>query len=69
MEEKFNYEKSIAELEEIIKALNDGNCSLDESLELYTRGVKLVTLCNNKLKEVEQKITIVNNGEGSDGIN
>lgn len=60
-EEKFNYESAIAELETIVAKLTAGNVSLDESLVLYTRGVELAKLCQQRLTEIEQKISIVNN--------
>lgn len=57
---EFNYENAIAELESIVAKLTAGNVSLDESLTLYTRGVELTKLCQNRLVEIEQKISIVN---------
>ena len=59
--ENFVYEDAMNELSTIISKLQNGNVSLDESLELYTRGVKLASLCDAKIKEVEQKIAMVNN--------
>lgn len=59
-EENFVYEEAIAELEKIVERLSGGNVSLDDSLELYTRGVKLASMCDRKLSEVEKKIAIIN---------
>lgn len=36
------FEKSIARLEEIVRALDDGSAPLDESLKLFEEGVGLV---------------------------
>ncbi len=58
--EKFIYEEAIAELEKIVDRLSTGKCSLDDSLELYTRGVKLANECDKKLSEVEKKIAVIN---------
>ena len=58
--EKFVYEEAIAELEKIVDKLSTGKCSLDDSLELYTRGVKLANECDKKLSEVEKKIAVIN---------
>jgi len=58
--DNFVYEDAVKELEEIVSKLNNGNVSLDDSLKLYTRGVELANLCDKKIKEVEQKISIVN---------
>ena len=58
--ERFVYEDAVKELESIVSKLSEGNISLDESLELYTRGVELSNLCQKRLNEIEQKITIIN---------
>ncbi|MCQ2533136.1 MAG: exodeoxyribonuclease VII small subunit [Clostridia bacterium] len=56
----FVYEQGISELEEIVKKLSQGQVSLDESLNLYKRGVELTNLCGNRLNEVEQTIKMIN---------
>ena len=58
--EKFVYEDAIEELTKIVDKLSTGKCSLDDSLELYTRGVKLASECDKKLSEVEKKIAVIN---------
>ena len=58
--ENFVYEDAIRELEQIVSKLSEGKVSLDESLALYTRGVELSNLCQKRLNEIEQKISIVN---------
>ncbi len=59
-DEKFVYEDAVRELEQIVSKLSEGKVSLDESLALYTRGVELSNLCQKRLTEIEQKISIVN---------
>lgn len=56
----FVYEQGISELEEIVRKLSQGQVSLDESLNLYKRGVELTNLCGNRLNEVEQTIKLIN---------
>ncbi|MCQ2515689.1 MAG: exodeoxyribonuclease VII small subunit [Saccharofermentans sp.] len=60
MEEGFVYESAVKELQDIVNKLGSGNVSLDDSLKLYTRGIELSSLCDEKLKEIEQKVSIVN---------
>ncbi|MBO7424352.1 MAG: exodeoxyribonuclease VII small subunit [Clostridia bacterium] len=60
MDKEFVYEDAIKELEQIVAKLSEGKVSLDESLKLYTRGVELSNLCQKRLTEIEQKISIVN---------
>ena len=41
MAEKKTFEQSISELEEIVAKLEGGNVTLDESLELFEKGINL----------------------------
>ena len=50
------FEEKIAELEKIIDALENGNIDLDESIEKYTKAMKLVEECDEKLKSIEQQV-------------
>jgi len=56
------YEQALVELQKIIEALSSGKVALDDALKYYNRGVELTNFCDNKLKEVEQKITVIRNG-------
>ena len=56
MEEKINLEKSLAELEDIAKALEQGDLTIDEAMEKYERGVKLARSCTRMIGEVKQRI-------------
>ena len=58
MAEELNFEKSLTRLQEIVKLLEDGKTSLDETVELFKEGSALVDYCNNKLNDAEQKITV-----------
>ena len=59
-EGNFVYEDAVKELESIVSKLSEGKVSLDESLALYTRGVELSNLCQKRLNEIEEKISIIN---------
>lgn len=50
------FEEKIVELEKIIDALENGNIDLDESIEKYTKAMKLVKECDEKLKSIEQQV-------------
>ena len=56
------FEKSIARLEEIVRALDDGSAPLDESLKLFEEGVGLVRACTEMLDSAEQKVKILTGG-------
>ncbi len=54
-----SYEEAIIELEGIVKRLERGELSLEESLEAFQSGIELTKYCNTKLDEMEKKITIL----------
>ena len=58
-----SFEKALGRLEEIVRALENGNAQLDASLALYEEGVSLVKLCNSQLDAAEQKVKILIAGE------
>ena len=52
-------------LEEIVKKLESGELSLEDSLKIFEEGMGLVGVCSKKLEEAEQKVTLlVKEGEG-----
>ena len=69
MENKFSFEESMKRLETIVKTLESGQVSLDDSLALYEEGIQLVTACEKKLKEVEQKAVKLIDDSGESELN
>ena len=55
-----DFEAAIAELESIVKKLEDGDLPLETSLKLYERGVQLSRFCHARLEEAEHRIEILN---------
>ena len=55
-----DFEAAIAELETIVKKLEEGDLALEKSLELYERGVQLSRFCHMRLEEAEKRIEILN---------
>jgi exodeoxyribonuclease VII small subunit len=55
-----DFEAAIAELETIVKKLEEGDLPLESSLELYERGVHLSRFCHARLEEAERRIEILN---------
>ena len=60
-----SFEEAFSQLEDIVKKLEGGGLSLDESLETFEKAVKLVKLCNEKIEKAEAKVKIL--VEGADG--
>ena len=54
-----DFEAAIAELETIVKKLEEGDLPLERSLQLYERGVHLSRFCHARLEEVERRIEIL----------
>jgi exodeoxyribonuclease VII small subunit len=50
------FEQARAELEQVVRRLEDGNTSLDEALTLWERGEELYRLCAAKLDEAEERV-------------
>ena len=55
-----DFEAAIAELEAIVKKLEEGDLALEQSLALYERGVQLSRFCHARLEEAEHRIEILN---------
>ena len=54
-----DFEAAIAELETIVKKLEEGDLQLESSLQLYERGVQLSRYCHARLEEAERRIEIL----------
>ena len=65
---KVKFEDKITELESIISELESGNASLEDSIDKYTKAMKLAKECDEELKAVEDKISklVLDNGEVKD---
>ena len=55
-EKSLDFEKSLAKLENIIEALEDGDLPLNESIKTFEEGVKLTKHCQERLTKAELKI-------------
>ncbi|MGD6885990.1 exodeoxyribonuclease VII small subunit [Staphylococcus shinii] len=51
-----SFEEMMKELENIVQKLDNENVSLEESLNLYQRGMKLSATCDETLKDAEKKV-------------
>ena len=60
--ERPNFEQALKELEDIVQRLEQEEVSLEESIELYQKGVKLSKKCSEILEKAELKIKEVQSG-------
>ena len=66
--ENLSFEAALAELEQIVRSLEQGQAPLDESIELYQRGDRLKRHCESRLKAAQariEKITLGDDGQPS----
>lgn len=61
-----SFETALKELEQITEKLEEGNLSLEKSIELFERGIRLSKLCNDMLEEAEGKIEILQKQQNSE---
>jgi exodeoxyribonuclease VII small subunit len=53
------FESSLGDLEKIVRKLEDGEMSLEESLKLFEDGVKLSRECQERLNQAERRIEVL----------
>ena len=62
-EQQAGIEENFVQLEEIIKKLEAGDSTLEESFASYETGMKLVKSLNSQIEKVEKKIQILSEGD------
>lgn len=61
------FEEALKELEEIVRKMEGGDMTLEESLESFEEGIRLSRFCSERLDEAERRIEILlKNEEGLD---
>lgn len=53
------FEDALDELEQIVKKLEAGELSLEDSLGAFEKGVELAKLCHERLDEAEKKVELL----------
>lgn len=59
MAPKLTFEKTFEKLEKIVEILDSGELPLEKALEKYEEGMALSRLCEQKLDEIQKKITLL----------
>ena len=60
------FERALERLESLVEQLDTGELELEESLERFEEGVRLVRLCSERLRSAEIRIQQLR--EGADGL-
>jgi len=56
-----DFEKDLQKLEEITQRLQSGDTGIEQSMELYSEGVKLAEMLGKRLSTYKSKIEILEN--------
>ena len=62
-EKKISFEDAINELEKTVNTLENGECTLDEAIALFEKGVRLSSDCRKTLDNARQKIMTLTDAE------
>ncbi len=60
-----SFEEALAELDTIVRQLEQGDVELEQSIAIYERGAELKKHCEGRLKSAELKVEQI--VQGSDG--
>lgn len=64
MTTKFDFNKGLSKLEDIVKTMESGDLSLEDSLKYFEKGVALTRQCQATLSKAEQKIALLSADDG-----
>lgn len=64
-EKKVSFEEAMEQLENIVLQLENGDVALEKSIDLFQEGMKLSSLCSQKLEQVEKKIEMLIEEDGT----
>ena len=62
------FEEALGKLEEIVKKLEAGDLTLEESLKAFEEGIKLSGFCSRKLDEADRRVEILLKEEQGWGV-
>ena len=55
-----DFESALAELDTIVRKMEEGDLTLETSMELYERGLQLSRFCHTTLASAERRIELLN---------
>ena len=68
MSESISFEKALAEIQQIVKRMESGELSLEDSLQHFERGVQLTRLCQEQLLAAEKRVDVLVNAKTDIGV-
>ena len=67
MPKKESCKQSMDRLDEIIARLNQNEVELEEAITLFEEGLKLVKQCDARLKQFEQRVSVLSEVKEEEG--
>ncbi|WP_138493029.1 exodeoxyribonuclease VII small subunit [Paenibacillus pinistramenti] len=64
-DQELSFEAAMSELEAIVSQLEHGDVPLEKAIDLFQQGMKLSQLCGQKLEQVERKIEMIVEVDGT----
>lgn len=61
---ELSFEEAMVALEKIVEQLEEGDVPLEKAINSYQEGMKLSKVCNDKLINVQEKMTKIMNEQG-----
>ena len=65
---KFNLEKALGDLEDLVEELESGDLPLEKAMKKFEEGIKLTRGCQAALKDAEQKVEILLKSAGGEEL-
>ena len=62
-DEPASYEAALSELDALVAAMENGQMPLDQLLEGYRRGARLLEFCRGRLAAVEEQVKVLEEGQ------
>lgn len=62
------FEKALERLEEIVKMMEEGDMTLDDSLKAFEEGINLSRFCAKKLDDAERKVEMLVKRDGEEQV-
>ena len=56
-----SFEEALKDLEKIVEELNNGDMELEKAITAYEKGIKLKNICEDRLKNAQERIELIQN--------
>ena len=60
-----SFEEALKDLEKIVEDLNNGDMELEKAITAYEKGMQLKNICEERLKNAQERIELIQNKKQS----